>query len=52
MNNIMKCDDNHCPSRNNCLRYTIKTSNTFEYYIGSHREIDADNCEMFKPNKL
>lgn len=50
MADITKCNDNHCPSRMKCLRYTIADS-FIQSYHNFDRDEDAQNCNMFKCNK-
>jgi hypothetical protein len=49
MADIGKCGDNLCPSKLICQRFTAP-SGLFQYYIDSHRECDAYNCDMFLHN--
>jgi hypothetical protein len=47
MSDIAKCQDNKCPSKNICYRYTAPASEFCQSYSDFNREEDADNCDMF-----
>ena len=54
MADITKCEDNLCPSKETCYRYTAPASEYYQSYGLFNREEDADNCDMYwdnKPNK-
>jgi hypothetical protein len=44
---ITKCQDDKCPSREACYRYTAPASEYRQSYCNFNREEDADNCDMF-----
>jgi len=46
MADITKCEDNLCPSKETCYRYTAPTS-TYQSYGKFNREEDEDNCNMY-----
>jgi hypothetical protein len=50
MADISKCNDNLCPSKEYCYRFTVPASEIFQFYGIFNREQDADNCYMFYPN--
>lgn len=51
MSDIAKCQDNKCPSRLMCYRFTAPTSEFRQSYGIFNREEDANNCDMFWNNK-
>lgn len=54
MADIAKCEDNLCPSKETCYRYTAPASEYYQSYGKFNREEDAYNCDMYwdnKPNK-
>jgi len=50
MADITKCEDNLCPSKETCYRYTAPAS-MYQSYATFNREEDADNCDMYWNNK-
>jgi len=50
MSDITKCQDDKCPARLMCYRFTAPAGERQAYGI-FNREEDADNCEMFWGNK-
>lgn len=50
MSDIAKCQDNKCPSRLMCYRFTAPASEVWQSYGVFNREQDAVNCDMFWPN--
>jgi hypothetical protein len=50
MADITKCEDNFCPSKETCYRYTAPAS-TYQSYGRFNREEDEDNCDMYWDNK-
>lgn len=46
MSDITKCEDNLCPSKQTCYRYTAPAS-TYQSYGKFNREEDAYNCDMY-----
>jgi len=46
MSDITKCQDDKCPSKEICYRYTAPAVERQDYGI-FNREEDADNCDMF-----
>jgi len=51
MADITKCEDNLCPSKKSCYRYTAPASKNYQSYATFNREEDADNCDMYWNNK-
>jgi hypothetical protein len=51
MSDIAKCQDNKCPSRLMCYRFTAPASEFWQSYCNFNREEDANNCNMFWGNK-
>lgn len=51
MSDIAKCEDNKCPSKLMCYRYTAPASEHRQSYGIFNREEDAVNCDMFWGNK-
>lgn len=51
MSDIAKCEDNKCPSRLMCYRFTAPASEFRQSYGIFNREEDANNCDMFWNNK-
>lgn len=51
MSDIAKCEDNKCPSKLMCYRFTAPASLVWQSYCDFNREEDAVNCEMFWNNK-
>lgn len=49
MSDIAKCNDNLCPSKDYCYRFTA-TNGMRQYFQEFNREEDADNCNFFYPN--
>ncbi len=47
MSDIAKCQDNNCPSKDICYRYTAPANEYRQSYGIFNREEDADNCDMF-----
>lgn len=52
MSDIAKCQDNKCPSKLMCYRYTAPASEVWQSYGVFNREQDADNCDMFLANNV
>lgn len=50
MADISKCNDQHCPSKEYCYRFTAPTSEFRQAWGNFNREDDAYNCIMFWPN--
>ena len=50
MADISKCNDQHCPSKEYCYRFTAPTSEFRQSWGTFNREDDADNCDMFWSN--
>jgi hypothetical protein len=50
MADITKCEDNLCPSKETCYRYTAPAS-MYQSYGVFNREEDEDNCDMYWDNK-
>lgn len=50
MADISKCNDQHCPSKQYCYRFTAPNSEFRQSWGNFNREDDADNCDMFWPN--
>jgi hypothetical protein len=50
MADISKCNDQHCPSKDYCYRFTAPTSDFRQSWGVFNREDDADNCDMFWSN--
>jgi len=46
MADITKCEDNLCPSKETCYRYTAPES-IYQSYGKFNREEDEDNCNMY-----
>jgi hypothetical protein len=46
MSDITKCQDDKCPSKEICYRYTAPAVERQDYGI-FNREEDANNCDMF-----
>ena len=51
MADITKCEDNLCPSKETCYRYTAPASEHWQSYGKFNREEDEDNCDMYWDNK-
>jgi hypothetical protein len=51
MSDIAKCQDNKCPSKLMCYRFTAPANEHRQAYCDFNREEDATNCEMFWGNK-
>lgn len=51
MSDIAKCEDNKCPSKLMCYRFTAPANEHRQSYGIFNREEDAVNCEMFWANK-
>jgi hypothetical protein len=49
MADIAKCNDNLCPSKYYCHRFTAPIG-IYQTYGIFNREDDAENCDMFWPN--
>ena len=47
---ISKCEDNLCPSKEYCYRFTAPSSKLWQSYGQFNREQDAYNCSMFWNN--
>jgi len=47
MADITKCEDNLCPSKETCYRYTAPASEHYQSYSTFNREEDEDNCNMY-----
>ena len=47
MADIAKCEDNLCPSKETCYRYTALASEYYQSYGKFNREEDAYNCDMY-----
>jgi len=47
MADITKCEDNLCPSKETCYRYTAPESEHYQSYGKFNREEDEDNCNMY-----
>ena len=47
MNDITKCEDSLCPSKEKCYRYTAQVDDEWQSYDNFNREADADNCAAF-----
>ena len=52
MSDIAKCEDNKCPSKLMCYRYTAPASEVWQSYGVFNREQDAVNCDMYWPNNV
>jgi len=52
MADITKCEDNLCPSKETCYRYTAAASEYRQSYGQFNREEDAYNCDYYWNNKL
>ena len=50
MSDIAKCEDNLCPSKEYCYRFTAPASKLWQSYGQFNRELDAYNCSMFWAN--
>ncbi len=50
MADISKCNDNLCPSKNICYRYTAPASKFRQSWVNTNREADAYNCDLFWHN--
>ena len=50
MADIAKCEDNLCPSKEYCYRFTAPASKLWQSYGQFNRELDAYNCDMFWNN--
>ena len=50
MADITKCEDNLCPSKETCYRYTAPAS-MYQSFGIFNREEDADNCDMYWEDK-
>jgi hypothetical protein len=50
MADISKCNDNLCPSKDYCYRFTAKSSTFWQTWGSFNREEDAENCDMFWAN--
>jgi len=51
MADITKCEDNLCPSKETCYRYTAPASEHYQSYGKFNREEDEDNCNMYWETK-
>jgi hypothetical protein len=51
MSDIAKCQDDKCPSREACYRFTAPASDFWQSYGNFNREEDATNCDMFWRNE-
>lgn len=51
MSDIAKCQDNKCPSKLMCYRFTAPANEYRQAYGIFNREEDAVNCDMFWNNK-
>jgi len=51
MSDIAKCEDNKCPSKLMCYRFTAPANKHRQSYGIFNREEDAVNCDMFWGNK-
>jgi len=51
MSDIAKCQDNKCPARLMCYRFTAPANEYRQSYGIFNREEDANNCDMFWSNK-
>jgi hypothetical protein len=49
MADIAKCNDNLCPSKDYCHRFTAPAE-MYQTYGSFNREDDAENCDMFWSN--
>lgn len=47
MSDITKCQDDKCPARLMCYRFTAPANEYRQAYGLFNREEDADNCDMF-----
>ena len=52
MNDIAKCADDKCPSKDFCYRFTAPESVFGQAYGQFEREEDAYNCDMFWDNGI
>ncbi len=52
MADISKCNDNLCPSKNICYRYTSPASKFRQSWVNTNREHDAYNCDLFWHNGI
>lgn len=50
MSDISKCEDNLCPSKEYCYRFTAPADEIRQSYGQFNRELDAYNCSMFWNN--
>jgi len=50
MNDITKCADIKCPSKDKCYRYTAKPGR-FQSYADFNREPGDGDCESFWPTE-
>jgi hypothetical protein len=47
---ISKCNDNLCPSKEICYRFTAPVSEFRQSWVNTNREADAYNCDLFWHN--
>jgi hypothetical protein len=52
MADISKCNDNLCPSKEICYRFTSPVSEFRQSWINTNRECDAYNCDLFWHNGI
>jgi hypothetical protein len=49
---ISKCNDNLCPSKEICYRFTAPVDEFRQSWINTNREADAYNCDLFWHNGI
>ena len=52
MADISKCNDQLCPSKEICYRFTAPVNEYRQSYINTNRECDAYNCDLFWHNGM
>jgi hypothetical protein len=52
MSDISKCNDNLCPSKEICYRFTAPVDEFRQSWINTNRECDAYNCDLFWHNGI
>ncbi len=50
MSDISKCNDNLCPSKEICYRFTAPVDEFRQSWINTNRDEDAYNCDLFWHN--
>lgn len=51
MPDIAKCENEECPSKEQCYRFTCKPSDFRQSYMGFEPEEGEDKCDGFMDNE-